>query len=142
MTQDALQLTVRPESRLAGSSKSQALRSGPAAAEAVGTEGSFADALDVVNPLHHIPIVSTLYRAFTGDTISTPARILGGTLFGGPIGFIASLFSTVFEKTVVADLASKATVAADATSQTATSGYQAAQGLGKQHAPAVFDTRI
>lgn len=47
---------------------------------------SFKDVLDVINPLQHIPLVSSLYQKVTGDEISAPARIIGGTLFGGPIG--------------------------------------------------------
>lgn len=55
-------------------------------AKAVESEFSFWDVLDVINPLQHIPILSTLYRESTGDTISAAANIAGGTLFGGPIG--------------------------------------------------------
>lgn len=141
MAQEPLSLTVRPEPKSVGSFKSQSMRSGPMAAEMAGTEGSFSDALDVINPLQHIPVVSSIYRAFTGDTISTPAKILGGTLFGGPIGFVASLFSTIFEKTVVADMAGRAAgTATAAASNTAASGYQAAQQLGGQHTTAL-DTK-
>src|SRR3546814_6236130 len=56
---------------------------------ALGHDGSsagdltFGDFLDIINPLQHIPLVSTLYRAITGDEISPHARILGATLFGG-----------------------------------------------------------
>lgn len=52
--------------------------------------GGFIDFLkgviDIVNPLQHIPIVSTLYRNITGDEMSPMARLAGDTLFGGPIG--------------------------------------------------------
>jgi len=52
-----------------------------------GEDGfSFGDILDTLNPLQHLPIVSTLYRAFTGDAIALAPRVLGDTLFGGPIG--------------------------------------------------------
>ena len=61
-------------------------------------ELSFGDFLDLINPLQHIPIVSTIYRAITGDEISGPAKIMGGMLFGGPIGFITSLFDTIVEQ--------------------------------------------
>ena len=40
----------------------------------------------MINPLQHIPVVSTLYRTITGDTIDPGAKIAGGTLFGGPLG--------------------------------------------------------
>jgi len=60
--------------------------------------GSFADLLDIFNPLQHIPGVSTLYRELTGDTISAGAQIAGGVLFGGPIGLIASIANAVIEQ--------------------------------------------
>ncbi len=38
---------------------------------------TFDDFIDVINPLQHLPIVSTLYRALTGDEISPQARAVG-----------------------------------------------------------------
>lgn len=60
--------------------------------------GSFADFLDIINPLQHIPGVSTVYRELTGDTVSAGARLAGGALFGGPIGFIASIANAIIEE--------------------------------------------
>ena len=57
----------------------------------------FADLLDVVNPLQHLPVVGTLYREWTGDTIAAPARILGDTLFGGPIGLLFGIIDSIVE---------------------------------------------
>lgn len=51
---------------------------------------SFWDVLDIINPLQHIPIVSTIYREITGDKIGDAARIAGGALFGGPIGLASA----------------------------------------------------
>lgn len=51
---------------------------------------SFWDLVDVINPLQHIPVVSTIYREVTGDEISGLARLAGGFLFGGPIGLASS----------------------------------------------------
>ncbi len=65
---------------------------------------SFADFLDIINPLQHIPIVSTIYRAITGDEITGPARILGGALFGGPIGFMIAIANSIFEEVNETDL--------------------------------------
>lgn len=59
-----------------------------------GKEFSFGDLLDLINPLQHIPIVSTIYRDITGDKIGQAAKITGDTLFGGVIGLVASLFDT------------------------------------------------
>ena len=52
-----------------------------------GEDGfTFADFVDVINPLQHIPLVSQAYRAITGDEISPGSRLAGATLFGGPVG--------------------------------------------------------
>ncbi len=59
---------------------------------------SFSDLLDIVNPLQHLPVISTLYRAITGDKIGTPEKIAGDTLYGGLYGFVASLADTAFQK--------------------------------------------
>lgn len=84
----------------------------PAAAEdGSEPEFGFADLLDIINPLQHLPIVSTVYRALTGDEIKAPARILGGALFGGPFGFIASMVNTVAEEVSGRDLGETALAA-------------------------------
>lgn len=62
-----------------------------------GDEFSFEDLLDLINPLQHIPIVSNLYRAATGDEIGAVARIFGGALLGGPIGAIAAVVNSAVE---------------------------------------------
>jgi hypothetical protein len=54
---------------------------------------SFGDVLDMINPLQHIPVVNTIYRAITGDEIGHAPRLVGGALFGGPIGLVAGIFS-------------------------------------------------
>ena len=46
----------------------------------------FGEIFDTLNPLQHIPVVSNIYRAITGDGISSFANIAGGALFGGPVG--------------------------------------------------------
>ena len=52
-----------------------------------GQDGlSFLDLLDIVNPVHHIPVIGPIYRSVTGDIISPLPRIAGSALFGGPIG--------------------------------------------------------
>lgn len=61
-------------------------------------EPSFWDLLDVINPLQHIPIVNDIYRELTGDQIGVGARLAGGTLFGGPIGLIASAVNCLIEE--------------------------------------------
>lgn len=73
---------------------------------------SFWDFLDIVNPLQHIPIVSDLYRSVTGDEIKAPARIIGGTLFGGFIGFAGSLANAVIEQSSGSDIGGHISAAA------------------------------
>lgn len=57
---------------------------------AAGPLSSFADLIDVLNPLQHIPGVAEVYRSVTGDQISEGARYAGNALyglaFGGPVG--------------------------------------------------------
>jgi hypothetical protein len=59
---------------------------------------SFSEMVDVVNPLHHLPVVGSLYRGLTGDDISPVARIAGGTLYGGPLGGLSSLAHAAIEE--------------------------------------------
>ena len=65
---------------------------------------TFDDFLDIINPLQHIPLVSTLYREITGDEISPHARILGDTLFGGASGFVAAAANVLFEEIAGEDI--------------------------------------
>lgn len=60
----------------------------------------FDDFLDIVNPLQHLPLIGTAYRAITGDEIETPARLAGGALFGGLFGFLGALGSYAYEEVV------------------------------------------
>ncbi len=69
------------------------------------------DVLDIINPLQHIPVVSSIYRSVTGDQITGPARIIGDTLFGGPIGFVASLVNAITEEVSGRDLGGNALAA-------------------------------
>jgi hypothetical protein len=54
---------------------------------------SFHDLLDIINPLQHIPIISTIYRYLTGDTIGNVARVAGDALYGGPIGMATGIIA-------------------------------------------------
>ena len=73
--------------------------------EAFGEDGpTFFDILDIINPLQHIPIISTLYRAVTGDEIDPVPRIAGGALFGGLIGAVASLVNVVIDELTGSDI--------------------------------------
>ena len=67
-------------------------------AENVNSGGGLFDAaLDAVNPLQHIPGVSSVYRAASGDEINPLASMAGGFLFGGPIGLGVGAASSFIE---------------------------------------------
>jgi len=59
---------------------------------------TFDDFLDIINPLQHIPIVSTIYRKLTGDTIKPFERLAGDTLYGGMWGAVSSAANIAFEQ--------------------------------------------
>lgn len=57
----------------------------------------FFDLLDVINPLQHIPVVSTIYRELTGDTIKPAMKLAGGALLGGLTGLVSGVVDAVVE---------------------------------------------
>jgi hypothetical protein len=63
-----------------------------------GEKTFWQDVLDIVNPLQHLPIVGTVYRAITGDKMGDVEKVAGDTLYGGPIGLVSSLADIAFEK--------------------------------------------
>lgn len=70
-----------------------------------GADGfTFADLVDIVNPLQHLPIVSTLYRNETGDDLAPAPRVMGATLFFGPIGLVGALANIAVESTTGKDI--------------------------------------
>ena len=65
-----------------------------------GSDGlNFADVIDLINPLHHIPVVGRIYRSITNDQIAPAIRIAGATLFGGPIGAAFAAAGIAMDKT-------------------------------------------
>ena len=58
--------------------------------------------LSELNPLQYVPVVGTIYRAITGDTIPETARLAGSLvvsgLTGGPIGLAINIGTTALEK--------------------------------------------
>jgi hypothetical protein len=89
-----------------------AMHAASAAAPAAKAEGghlldtAFDDLLDIVNPLQHLPVVSTLYRAITGDSIGTVAKIAGDALYGGLWGAVGAAADSVFEAATGKDFGS------------------------------------
>ncbi len=69
-----------------------------AAPQAPKHDFTFGDFLDIINPLQHLPVVGTLYRAVTGDTIKTPEKIMGDTLYGGPLGGLSAIADSLYQQ--------------------------------------------
>src|SRR5580698_5560251 len=60
-------------------------------------ESFFHHMLDIVNPLQHLPVIGTIYRAITGEHIGTVEKIAGDTLYGGLWGAVSSIADVAFE---------------------------------------------
>ena len=67
--------------------------------------------IDIINPLQHIPLVASLYRSLTGDEISGSARIMGDTLYGGPLGLVSGIANAITEEVTGRDIAGTALAA-------------------------------
>jgi hypothetical protein len=68
-------------------------------------EFGFSDLVDIVNPLHHIPVIGDIYRSATGDSIQAPSRLMGGILFGGVSGGGTALANIIIEEETGTDIA-------------------------------------
>jgi hypothetical protein len=74
-----------------------------------GGSFDFHDILDVINPLQHLPIVSSIYRSEVKDEIGAVPRILGSMLYGGGvvgalIGAASAIVNVVVEHETGKDL--------------------------------------
>ncbi len=71
-------------------------------APSAARRSAFHEFLSELNPLQYMPVLGTLYRAVTGDTIPDSARFAGSLvvsgLTGGPIGVAMNIGMTVIEK--------------------------------------------
>ena len=67
---------------------------------AQNSDYNFFDLIDLINPLQHIPVVSNIYRAVTGDEIRQEIRMAGNVLFGaitGPVGIAMGVGSATVD---------------------------------------------
>lgn len=64
----------------------------------------FKDIIDIINPLHHLPIISTAYRGLTNDTIHPMSQIIGGALYGGPVGAVTGTVNAISQMKTGKDL--------------------------------------
>lgn len=72
------------------------------AAKPASAPFSFRELLSELNPLQYLPVIGTIYRATTGDTIPESVRAAGSMvvsgLTGGPIGLAVNLALLGLEK--------------------------------------------
>ncbi|MBA2587060.1 MAG: hypothetical protein H0U98_00375 [Alphaproteobacteria bacterium] len=64
---------------------------------AASGEDFFHHILDVINPLQHLPVIGSIYRAITGEHIGPVEKIAGDTLYGGLWGAMSSIADVAFE---------------------------------------------
>lgn len=69
---------------------------------------SFGDVIDIINPLQHLPVIGTIYRKITGDTMGSFSGMIGSTIFGGPLGAISSGINLALKEGTGKDLAENA----------------------------------
>lgn len=69
---------------------------------------TFHELLSALNPLQYVPVIGTIYRAVTGDTIPEPILRFGSlvvsALMGGPIGVAINLATMAAEEVTGVDL--------------------------------------
>jgi hypothetical protein len=112
--------------------------------EITADDFNFDALIDTINPLQHIPVVSTLYRKITGDEMGAPASIVGGALYGGVFGFFSALGNEFLKAVTGNDLgdtvlsllqgdddpaSTASTAVASSDPYRATRAYQTAQAL-------------
>lgn len=103
--QNALALH-NPASSEANSAEPEASAAGAELSEE--EEFGFGDLIDIINPLHHIPLLGSVYREISGDEIKPIGKILGGGIFGGAIGAASGLVNVIIEEETGRDIAGNA----------------------------------
>lgn len=104
---DALNAAAAGDQKAKDFSSALAYAETPETAE--GQEGDqefgFGDLIDMINPLQHIPLVGQLYRSVTGDEIRPASRIIGDSIYGGPVGGAVALANVAVEYETGKDVA-------------------------------------
>lgn len=58
---------------------------------------SHEEMMHCLNPLQYVPVVGTIYRAVTGETIPATCSVLGAAITGGPLGALGAGIMGLFE---------------------------------------------
>ena len=120
----SMQLAANTQAMRQAAAKPGAATPGAQTGGGFSLNTAFHDLLDIINPLQHLPVVGTLYRAITGDKIGTVEKIAGDALYGGLWGAVSSVADTAFQAVTGKDFGS--TVLAFAEKEL---------GFGQQDAP-------
>ena len=123
---------IRPRVGEIAAAREEAARRG-------GEDIGFGDFIDLINPLHHLPVIGPLYREITGDEIKPAAQILGGFLYGGPVGLVTSASQAIAEEATGKDVTGHVIAALFGEDDTATDAPGAAAIAA---APASEDTPL
>lgn len=91
----ALQHRAALQAAAAPANPAQTAASGTGAAN--GGASFFDELLDIVNPLQHLPLIGTAYRALTGDKLDGFAKVAGDALYGGLWGAVGAAADVAFE---------------------------------------------
>ncbi|SEH68551.1 hypothetical protein SAMN05660691_00899 [Rheinheimera pacifica] len=89
MMQSMVQAALEPTPEQAAAAAAELADPTPTAF-ADGNAPGLADALDIINPLQHIPLVSQYYRDWTGDDMGYISQVAGGAFWGGGVGVATS----------------------------------------------------
>ncbi len=85
-----------PDKAIADAANASGCR-GKASCDTASLDISVTDVIDTLNPLEHIPFVSTLYDELTGSKPSAGAQLAGGALYGGAFGVLVSALNLAFQ---------------------------------------------
>lgn len=108
--------------------------------EGASDEFSFDALIDTLNPLQHIPVVSTIYRELTGDTMGAPASIVGGALYGGVLGFFGALGNEFFKAVTGRDVGETMLAILQGDGNDATDGTALANASDPYRATRAYET--
>ena len=111
-------------------------------------ESFFQHILDVINPLQHLPIIGTIYRAATGERLDAVEKIAGDALYGGLWGAVTAVADVAFEAitgksvedTVMAWFKSDSTPSRVASAKLGPSHIQVLQSVPSGDLPKLPDT--
>ena len=111
-------------------------------------ESFFQHILDIVNPLQHLPIIGTIYRAATGERLDPVEKIGGSALYGGLWGAVTAVADVAFEAitgksvedTVMAWFKSDSTPSRVASAKLSPSDIQVLQSLPSGELPKLPDS--